>query len=66
MAVGAARRSYSYAGMSRINRMQCRPGAGMTGGTIGRYRVAKGCPNQGAAAGVMTARARVMRICCCA
>ena len=42
------------------------PGARMTGGTIGRGRVANGGANQRAGAGIMTAATRVMGIRSCA
>jgi len=42
-------------------RMNCAPGARMTGGTIGRGRIANGGADKNSCAGIMTAGTRVMR-----
>jgi len=62
MTVGTTRCANRYAGMAISGcRMKCFPGARMTGGTIGRCRVANGGADKNSCAGIMTAGTRVMR-----
>ena len=53
---------FRYGPDRRMGRL---PGARMTGGTIGRGRVANAEPINDAAAGIMTARTRIMVRCIC-
>jgi len=66
MAVSTTRCTHRDAGMAGIRCMGRLPGARMTGGTVGRGRVADGRTDQRAAAGIMTARTRIMRFWGCA
>ena len=66
MTVGACGQCYNDARMARIVCMGRLPSASMTGGTIGRGRVAHSGTDQHAGACIMTARTRVMRFRGCA
>ena len=61
MAINATRCTYRDAGMAGIRCMGRLPGARMTGGTIGRARVANSGADQCTATGIMAAGTRVMR-----
>ena len=60
VAVRTACCTYRDARMAGITRMGRLPGACMTGGTVGRARVAHGRSDQGTTTGIMTARAGIM------
>ena len=64
MTVSTAGCTNRDARMARIRCMGRLPGARMTGGTIGRGRVANGGADKSSCAGIMTAGTRIMRFWC--